>query len=421
MKLIERLIPRDLPSTGVAAIASGLLACSASHLGTGTDGGDNSDGGVDSAPAGDGGEASVQYPAFEPPVPQFVLVAPNGTVMKTPHVRPVYFSGESWVDLIDAPLAQWLPSAAWKAQTSEYGIGAATLDTPIMLTETPPAMLAHDDIQTWLEGKLDGTHAEFGPVDAAALANEIFLLFYPAATTITAFGGTSCATFGGYHDETPVGASYVVLPRCPGTAAQVEYTASYEALATAGNPLPRTQPGYFSFDAAHLAWNALWGDPELPGPCSGYAFNPNGGPPLLPDPLSWSNAAIRGYHDPCVLMTGSPTPYFASVPVMNDDVAIVLSNQTYSTKGIKVPVNQSVQVDVQLLSDRTTADWTVNAQVMPNTGMPANALGLQLDGTKGHNGDTLHLTVTAKQSTPVLFVVTSTLDTKTTVWAGVVN
>jgi hypothetical protein len=50
-----------------------------------------------------------------------------------------------------------------------------------MLTETAAPTLTDTDIQSWLAGKLDGSHAEFGAVDAT--------------TIITAFGATSCSGF----------------------------------------------------------------------------------------------------------------------------------------------------------------------------------------------------------------------------------
>src|ERR1019366_8080166 len=207
--------------------------------------------------------------------------------------------------------------------------------------------LTNADIKTWLQGKLDGTHPEFGPVDGATLANEIFMVFYPATTTVTGFGGTSCTDFDGYHYETAIGTSkiaYVVVNRCPGDTTQgLEVRASYEALATVGDPFPVTQPGYATYDANHLAWNALYGDSELPGSCSLYDDFDDGGTPSYA--LSWSNAAMGGYHQPCVPMAGA-TPYFVSVPVMDDG----LTYQSFMTKGILVPVGQSVTVEVDLLS-----------------------------------------------------------------------
>jgi len=49
----------------------------------------------------------------------------------------------------------------WKQTTSEYGVGPATTAAPIQLTETMMGTITDGDIQTWLAGKLDGTHPSF--------------------------------------------------------------------------------------------------------------------------------------------------------------------------------------------------------------------------------------------------------------------
>jgi hypothetical protein len=351
-------------------------------------------------------------------VPQLVLASANGTVMPSPQVRPIYFAGDTVATDVDGFLSQWLSSAQWTAATHEYGIGPATLATPVMLTETAAASLTDADIQTWLQGKLDGTNPAFGPVDGPTLASEIFMIFYPETTTVTGFGGTSCTDFDGYHYETAVGANktaYVVVNRCSGDATQdLELRASYESLATAGDPFLVSQPGYATYDTAHLAWNALYGDSELPGSCTTYDDPDDGGVAYA---VSWSNAAMGGYHQPCVPMADAG-PYFVSVPVMNDAVTY----ETVSTKGVLVPVGKSVTVEVQLLSDGpTSGPWGVSAAVMPSSGLPSTALGFAFDRDAGTNGEKLHLTITANQAGATPFVVTSTLGTQQTFWAGLVG
>jgi hypothetical protein len=425
MKLCRPSRSPDL--VGVVLLVCGAVACSGgahagagadaggADTGAGTDGGGSPDSGTSDV---DNGAPSTTYPAYEPPVPQLVLASANGTVMPSPQVRPIYFAGDTVATDVDGFLSQWLSSAQWTAATHEYGIGPATLATPVMLTETAAASLTDADIQTWLQGKLDGTNPAFGPVDGPTLASEIFMIFYPETTTVTGFGGTSCTDFDGYHYETAVGANktaYVVVNRCSGDATQdLELRASYESLATAGDPFLVSQPGYATYDTAHLAWNALYGDSELPGSCTTYDDPDDGGVAYA---VSWSNAAMGGYHQPCVPMADAG-PYFVSVPVMNDAVTY----ETVSTKGVLVPVGKSVTVEVQLLSDGpTSGPWGVSAAVMPSSGLPSTALGFAFDRDAGTNGEKLHLTITANQAGATPFVVTSTLGTQQTFWAGLVG
>ena len=403
-------------------------ACSSGSAGAGPGsdaGGPRGDAGRDApaldAPALDA-PASTTYPAFTPAVPQLVLGSPQGVVLATPQVRPVHFAGDTAAAHLDGVLSQWFASSMWATQTAEYGIGPATLATPVMLSEQPPATTSDPDIATWLQGKLDGTHPEFGGVDTATLQSEMFVIFYPPTSTVTYPGvGALCPDIGAYHLETVVGSAhvaYVVIQTCEGESQPtIDYREEYEVLATVGAPWPNSLPGYVSFDADHLAWNVLAGDDELSGGALCYfeEFG-DGGTPLTSYAPVWSNAAMRAYHDPCV-PTAATGSYFSSVPVMDDDV----TTEFGTTKGIRVPVGGSVTVDVQLLSDGpTSGPWTVDASVLTATGKAQDAVSFAIDPATGKNGDTLHMTVTVKDAGVVPFVVTSTLGSRQTQWAGIV-
>jgi hypothetical protein len=57
---------------------------------------------------------------------------------------------------------------------------------------------------------------------------------------------------------------------------------------------------------------------------------------------------------------------------------------------------------------------------MPSSGLPSTALSFAFDRDAGINGEKLHLTITANQAGATPFVVTSTLGTQQTFWAGIV-
>jgi hypothetical protein len=376
-----------------------------------------------------GGDASTDspnanYPAFRPEVPQLVF-APHpdqpptpADVIGAPQVRGVYYASDALLPTLAPTFTAWVTSNDWIAQTRQYFVGTGLGAAMVQLTEAPPSSLTDADVRASLAAKLDGTHPEFGPVDPATLASEVFVLVYPRTTKIA---GTSCPERGGYHGEVAIGsgrATYVVLANCSGLAADLAAEASYELLATVTNPRPVARPGYTSFDANHAAWNYLKADgaTELPQPCSGEGgvilFEDSG----LPVARSWSNESISQFHDPCVPALDG-TPYFASSPVMTD---YVTPPGGYSTQGIQIPVGQSRTVDVQLWSDGpTSGPWRVEASVAP--GFPPAALSFVLDRDAGVNGDVLRLTVTAHLAGGIPFEVTSTLGAKQTVWMGFVG
>lgn len=401
-----------------AAVDAGVDA-TRSDAGVDATASDGGDGGVDN------GEASTTYPAYRPSVPQ--IVKGTGSVMAAPKVRPVYFAGETLATQIDTGTAAWLASPTWTAQTSEYGVGAATLSS-ITLTESPPSMLTDAQIQAWLQAKLGapvgdagadagdgGADPAFGATDSATLASEMFLLFYPAGTQITFGGSQSCSSFGSYHSSTSVlgkNVAYAVIPRCSATLPALEANVVFETIAIATDPYPTVAPAYDGFDPDHTAWTAVGFGSEVAHPCSQLAgVTLDGG---FVASRTWSNAAIAALHDPCLPVDG--TPYFASVPIMTD---VVHATANVATKGVKVAVGQSKTIEVQLFSDGpTSGPWTVSAKIAP--GSPPNAT-FAFDRTTGQNGEKLHLTVTATAAGTTAFIVTSTLGTRHTFWAGFVG
>lgn len=407
---------RPLAFVVVVAFAGGAWACgSTSAAVPSPDAGADArafDGGVPAdarADAVDNGEASTTYPAFTPPVPQIVDL--GGTKLHSPRIRPVYFAGDSDATQIDDALTQWL-ATTFAAQTAEYGFGAATLD-PIVLTETAPATATDTSVTTWLTAKLDGTHAEFGAVDPQTLANELFLVMYPATTSVTFGRGALklCRDYDAYHDDTGSPAPFGVVARCGNLSKTIDVS-EVTALNAVGNPRPSVRGGWQSYDADHQAFYYAFGD-ELGNPCflSEPSAQLDGGASVG---RAWSNAAMRGYHDPC--LPAPSGPYFAAVPVMND--AITISVSSPKTKGVKIAAGQSKTIELQMISDGPTGGpWTVSATSV----WGANDLSFAFDRTSGQNGERLHLTITANTANAALFVITSSLGGRQTKWAGAVG
>jgi hypothetical protein len=243
----------------------------------------------------------------------------------------------------------------------------------------------------------------------------MFVLFYPNGTEITRADGSSCATFDAFHDETQVAGAaipFTVVARCSRAVSDIALAAGAELVAATTDPRPSTQPAWIGFDALHEPWTIALGG-EVSDACQGLA-------PVAAGDVAfgrtWSNASIAAYHDPCV-PTPDETPYFVSVPIMTDDVAVTdLDHVT----GVRVAVGHAKTIEVQLLSDGpTSGPWTVS--VVSSFLQDPPLATFAFDRTSGTNGEKLHLTIVPHVEGPRSFLVKSTLGARSTYWAGIVG
>ena len=201
-----------LGTWAVAGATAATVACSG---GSGASAGAQGDAGgaaaetggpaVDAGGGAEGGgvEAAPAFPAAHPVVPQVVS---GGTVMMHPKVVNVSFAGDPLEADIDAFATAMGTTTYWGDRVKEYGIATPQPSARIHDAFAPPATFDDADIQTWLQGRLDGTHAEYPAADA----DTIYVLYFPPGVSITntAYGlGPSCGTslapsWHGYHSET---------------------------------------------------------------------------------------------------------------------------------------------------------------------------------------------------------------------------
>jgi len=286
---------------------------------------DNPDGGS-STPGDAGAPGSDAAGDTAAPPPEITVDAPQilsagGPVMKTPKVVPIYFANDAFQPQLQSFLGKLPKSAYWKAISAEYGVGDIGLaDTPVVATEKAPTTAQdHGDptapsaIKTFLQDHLDGAHAGWPAADE----NSIYTIFYPATTTVKLDTAQSCAQFGGYHNETTVGATkivYAILPRCSGAAEglsdfdSLTVAASHELWEAASDPYPFTAAAFNQPDDAHLVWQEF-PLPELGDMCA-QNLNSNVKPAELGFTVQrmWSNLAAKHGHDPCV-PNAATTPF----------------------------------------------------------------------------------------------------------------
>jgi hypothetical protein len=359
------------------------------------DGGATRDGGgtTDSGTAIDSGGTQT-YPAAHPPMP--VLQNNGGPVLAHPKITTVTFPGDTMASTLEAFGAGIGATPYWSAATAEYGVGAATAGTPVHLTESAPANIDDAAIQTWLAGKLDGTHAEFG----VPTANSLYAIYYPSTTTVTLQGITSCTQFGGYHNSIVLGAqqiAYAIMPRCnwngQGELDTTTGSASHEFLEAATDPLPLTStPAYTGVDADHAVWEMilLGEDGDLCAQFQDSFYKPSGFNYSVQ--RSWSNASAAAGHDPCAPSLAGEV-YFNAAPVLNDTVSFNFQGQSGQTKGVSIPVGQSKTIDLDLYSDAAIGAWALQA-----SDLQSNTLKFAFSQSSGSNGDKVKLTITVLQA-----------------------
>jgi hypothetical protein len=181
--------------------------------------------------------------------------------------------------------------------------------------------------------------------------------------------------------------------------AQVRTAAiSHELVETATDPFPFSNPAYQLEDRADIVWTVITGG-EVGDMC---AFNddayyvPPGSKYMVQ--RTWSNAAAKLTHNPCVPHT-TTAPYFNSYPALE---SIALGDATYLTRGVHIPLGQSKTIDITLYSGAaTTNTWAVS--VLDFAYWVRGVAGLTCARQeRGHNGDTIHLTITPKTADPDL-------------------
>ncbi len=465
-----RVVPIVVLSSVVSIVAAAGLACgstsSSSQASTGGDGG----GAEASSPAGDGGggggkdggSTPAPYPAVVPTdVPQ--VANAGGPVLASPKIYPVIFANDDATEVsqIEDFVSKVGATNYWKTAVKEYGVGPATGEAPIVLTaaDNPPATWDDTQIQAWLLSKLNGNDPAWGTPDQ----NTLYALFYPASTTITIGGGggggggdagapdaggaggagggeASCQAFGGYHSDLQLDANhnsmtvaYAVIPRCsnfPGQTTMQATTgsASHEFVEAATDPYPDYNPAYSTADNDHHYWaRTLGGGGEVGDMCAQEQSSFVQFPELAYQVQRiWSNAAVKAGSDPCI-----PSPqgdvYVNAIPETSDEFTVTSRGQTYTYKGVSIPVGQSKTVVLDLVSSApTSAPFTVEVidsnQLFNPSATPV--LKFALDKTQGVNGDKINLTITVASSprgNNEAFLIVSKNGTQDHFWIGVVG
>jgi hypothetical protein len=200
----------------------------------------------------------------------------------------------------------------------------------------------------------------------------------------------------------------------------VTMAASHELVEASSDPYPDSKPAFSDLDDQNTGWGVLMGS-ENADMCAGIERS-SVTLPDLPFVVTrvWSNSAAAAASDPC-LPAEPGDPYFNATAALSD--ALVLRGPTPQdstpVKGLKLAVGEARTFEIDLFSDRPTADWELSGQ---DVGRGPAVLRVSLDKARGKNGDKVAVTVTLLQKPEggvEPFMVASKLGDTTNFWVGV--
>jgi hypothetical protein len=347
---------------------------------------------------------STSYPAFTPPYPLVLSGNTPAVVIANPRVIPVFFSDSP--DQADtlAIVHALVTSQEWTA-AAEYGVGAATVGTPVYLTSAAPTTTTVAGISSYVAANA----VSWGTLDGS----EIVALYYPTSTMITDAPGAS------WHDVATTASNqqvpYTVMYNWTGVNDYLQY---HELVEAATDPIPGEGYGHLNHDAEEWTYDY----DELADLCDRFSSFydltlPNFygvGWPGTPMAGIWSNSAVNAGHAPCT-MAGSSDPEvgFGAYPVLPDSY---VGPQGDTNASVSIAPGASVTIPVNFFSYGPLPAPITIAVTQTNTNTAnTNVLTFSLDQDTGLNGSVAHLTITAP-STPLsstttyaTFLITATI------------
>jgi hypothetical protein len=244
---------------------------------------------------------SEEYPAAHPPIP---LAADQGRhlVLSALRLVTITFAGDGARDQRRAFDDEIVTGDWWRTVTRGYGIGAGKGGLYVELPDTVSGKtIAYDkDIAPMLQQIIDA-----GQV--VPDASTMFLIYLPAAASITVGTDKSCEVFGAFHYSTEVNVSgaphdvaYAVIADCGRD--DFASSASHEIIEASTDPFVHNDangivvPGSVTHYLYDDAWAGTGSGGEVADVCAGRGPATAGAYTVV---KSWVNAAAQESKDPC--------------------------------------------------------------------------------------------------------------------------
>ena len=288
-------------------------------------------------------------------------VTAGAGIIATPRVIAITYDNDPNRSALEAFFTQYAASTAWPAQVSEYGVGALTIRTPQHIAGNAPATIATTDLLDLPSQNTTGASPAWGAADP----NTIYEFSIPEGGSFSDPGfGTCCIDYLGFHEFATIGTivvPYAVLCACAapvhglgrGLSARQDLTeiANHETIEASADP---TGAGFNHPDGAHFAWSYPLGG-ELGDMCersdTAYDLQPDG----IDDTISrsWSNAATKASHDPCV--PGANATYYQTIPDAPDAQTIAINGAAVATNVTKIGLNVDGTLTLHVHADAAGA------------------------------------------------------------------
>lgn len=324
---------------------------------------------------------STTYPAFTAPYP-LVLSPKTPVVIASPRIIPVFFSNVPAQAATLTALQALIASPEWSV-LSEYGVGQATIGTPVYLTSAAPSTITSSGIATYVAANI----ASWGTLDGS----EIFIVYYPVTTTVTDLGNVA-----GYHSYATVGTQevpYAVIPNYQEVNGYLNVYLQYHELGEASTD--PTFQGFAGLNHDNSAWSFI--GTELADLCTIFSTFSTSVSTFMHG--IWSDAAVNQGQSPCTTAGSSNLGYmFGAYPVL-PDTYIGSNNPGDSNASVGIAPGASVTIPINVFSyGPLTTPISINVAQLNTNSAKTNALGLSLDQNSGLNGSVVHLTITAPQT-----------------------
>jgi uncharacterized repeat protein (TIGR03803 family) len=323
---------------------------------------------------------STSYPAFTAPYPLVQSGQTPAVVIASPIIIPVFFTNTPDQSATVAYLQALFAAPEWSV-LSEYGVGSATVGTPVYLTSAAPTTTTTTDINSFVLANAASW--------AAFNKSQIFVLYYPSATTITDDLDYD------YHTYANVSASQqIVYAVIQGYTLARGYNEYHELAEASTDPI--IGEGYVGLNHDSLAWN--FNEVELADMCEAFSlyFDPS-----LNQTMHgiWSDSAVNNSQAPCTSAGSVDLGFgFGAYPVLPDTyLAYIDPVNLNASVGIAPGASVTIPINVFSYGPLTAPINVTVAQLNTNTA-GTNALTFALDQDYGLNGSVLHLTITAPQT-----------------------
>ncbi len=360
------------------------------------------------------------FPALHGPIPP--VTYQGGNILASPRIVTITFDGDTQRGALEAFGDVITTTAWWDAVASEYCdsrgscIGHGSGGSYGRIAKAPStyltdSSLSDSSLQTYVAARIkDGTIP-------APETDALYMIYPPSSTIVDVDGAQSCQDFLAYHSmmqvtppgsTVPVELAYAVIPRCSSSLHALTVIASHEMIEAATDPYP-----YTSFGSRDDAWDFLTGGGEVADRCVDGATN---GQNTYEESgylvqRSWSNAAAKASHDPCV-----PAPPRVSQPYFN--MAASVSDRLVLTPG------QTKTLELIAFSDHPAPPFHVSVMEVADLFGSTNVLDVSLDQSSMQNGQKATLTVKLHQDAgpySTAFRVTSTLGQLSHTWSFTVS